>query len=331
MLYEMIVQFLDVLVYSIFIYYISRPIYSRLKGSFKSEMMAAFVSLFILLLPVTVVTMYSIGVASVELINFMSNTEIPYRDAIVAAAAGYSSTLEELSPADLMSIGRSTSMRSVWNIASFLAVGAMGALVHVMLTFIIALYLLVDGRKLRCWLSDNLYPHDKPLTDKYISEVDEDLHKVFSGNILTAFVIALIGALAFILLDAIAPPNLVLPYPLLMGMICGVTSLVPMFGVSLFWVPAALAMAAWAYVNGALTQDLWFIALFTAVSAAVVDWGPNLIFKPHITGRRIHPGLMMLAYLFGPLTFGLAGLFLGPITLVLAVNFVKVVLPDLRK
>ncbi len=331
MMYVMVAEFVDVLVYSVFIYYVSRPVYWRLKGGFKSEMAAAFVSVFILLMPVTFVTMYSIGVASAELANFTADSELPYRDSIVAAAAGYSSALEELGPEDLVGLGQSSDMRSLWDIASYLAVVAMGALVHVMLTFIIALYLLVDGWKLRRWLSGNLYPHEKRLTDRYMSEVDEDLHKVFSGNILTAFVIVLIGAVSFILLDAIAPPNLALPYPLLMGMICGVTSLVPMFGVALFWVPAAFSMAAWSYVNGGLAEDLWFIALFTAVSAVVVDWGPNLLFKPRITGRRIHPGLMMLAYLFGPLAFGIAGLFLGPIVLVLAVNFVKVVLPELRR
>lgn len=113
-------------------------------------------------------------------------------------------------------------------------------------------------------------------------------------------------------------------------MICGITSLVPMIGVALYWIPAAVLLAAWAAVNGRLAADLWYIVLFTASTAVFVDWGPNLVFKPRVTGRHIHPGLMLMAYLLGPAAFGLAGLFLGPMILIVALNYVKIVLPELK-
>ena len=98
----------------------------------------------------------------------------------------------------------------------------------------------------------------------------------------------------------------------------------------MFWVPATIVMIVHAYLSGVLFTDGWFIPVFMFSTAVLVDWGPNLIFKPQITGRHIHPGLMLMAYLLGPIAFGLAGLFIGPIVLVVSLNFVKIVLPEIR-
>jgi len=43
----------------------------------------------------------------------------------------------------------------------------------------------------------------------------------------------------------------------------------------------------------------------------------------------LHVGLVMFAYIFGPLMFGWYGLFLGPILLVVVVHFARLVLPEL--
>jgi hypothetical protein len=43
----------------------------------------------------------------------------------------------------------------------------------------------------------------------------------------------------------------------------------------------------------------------------------------------LHVGMVMFAYIFGPLLFGWYGLFLGPIALVVIVHFARLVLPEL--
>jgi hypothetical protein len=74
---------------------------------------------------------------------------------------------------------------------------------------------------------------------------------------------------------------------------------------------------------------LWFPAVFFAVSLVVVDTIPDLVLRPYVSGRNLHVGLVMLAYIFGPLLFGWYGIFLGPMILVLVVHFVRIVLPEL--
>jgi hypothetical protein len=60
-----------------------------------------------------------------------------------------------------------------------------------------------------------------------------------------------------------------------------------------------------------------------------VDSVPEVLLRPYISGRNLHVGLVLFAYIFGPLLFGWYGLFLGPLIVVLVVEFARVILPEL--
>jgi len=74
---------------------------------------------------------------------------------------------------------------------------------------------------------------------------------------------------------------------------------------------------------------MWFTAAFVAVSFVIVDTIPDLVLRPYVSGRNLHVGAVMIAYTLGPLLFGWYGIFLGPIILVLVINFARHVLPVL--
>ena len=56
---------------------------------------------------------------------------------------------------------------------------------------------------------------------------------------------------------------------------------------------------------------------------------PDVVLRPFISGRNLHVGLVMIAYIVGPAFFGWYGLFLGPLLLVLAIHFVRRILLEL--
>jgi hypothetical protein len=85
-----------------------------------------------------------------------------------------------------------------------------------------------------------------------------------------------------------------------------------------------------AYLNGILFTDWWFILLFLVVVFVVVDFAPDFALRPYISGKHVHAGAMLFAYIFGIAVFGFVGLFLGPMILIIATNFMKIVLPELR-
>ena len=91
--YLMAVNVVDVLVYSVFIYYIARPIYGRLIVHLKSQHLSAFISLFIILLPATLVALYGLGVASMELMNLAQTLNMPYMDEFAEVVEEYDLSL----------------------------------------------------------------------------------------------------------------------------------------------------------------------------------------------------------------------------------------------
>jgi hypothetical protein len=135
-----------------------------------------------------------------------------------------------------------------------------------------------------------------------------------------------VAAVAFNVLNALSPAALGLPYPTLLGLLTGAASLVPVIGIKLVWIPMLAWLAAVAFQAG---SGYWFVAVFGGVAAVVVDFVPDLVVRPYVSGRDLHLGLVMLAYVFGPLIWGWYGIFLGPMVLVPVVHFGRLVLPEL--
>ena len=72
------------------------------------------------------------------------------------------------------------------------------------------------------------------------------------------------------------------------------------------------------------------ILLSVAIIVIFVDWIPDLLVRPYVSGGDMHMGLILLAYVIGPWVFGFCGILLGPIVVVLAVNLCRI-LPEVRK
>jgi predicted PurR-regulated permease PerM len=146
--------------------------------------------------------------------------------------------------------------------------------------------------------------------------------------VLYAIFTAAIGAFTYAALDALSPASVDIPYPVLLGVLTGVGSLVPVIGMKIVYVPVVGYLAVDAYTVGD-PGVLRFPVAFFAVSFVIVDSIPDLMLCPYVSGRNLHVGSVMLAYIFGPLLFGWYGLFLGPLVLVLGFHFARIVLPEL--
>ena len=197
----------------------------------------------------------------------------------------------------------------------------------VVVAFTIAFYLLRDGGRLRSLLENYLDQHSAALDggrlDSYFDAIDADLETVFFGNILNALLIAVIGAVSYSALNLFAPAAFDIPYAVLVGILAGAGSLIPVVGMKIVYVPVIAYLGGLAAMNGAGWD---FVAAFAAVSVVVVDTIPDLALRPWVSGGDLHLGTVMFAYIFGPLVFGWYGLFLGPLVLVLVVHFYDIVL-----
>ena len=325
-------SFVGTFVFGIFIYYATRPVYERIRRRVRPASLAAAISLFALALPVLLLIIYTGAIALQELARAVDRLQ--EMDAVPADLTGIweqiqpyvgASTIAQR-PEELLADPNTELVRdvglSVLQYAGIIGIG----LLHLFVMIAIAFYLLRDDHRLSRYVRRQ-FADDGGVFAAYARAVDRDFNSVFFGNILNALFTGTIAAASYNVLNLVAPPGLEVPYPTLIGLLAGAASLIPVVGMKLVYFP----VAAYLGVETAVADPavLWFPALFFGVSFVVVDTIPDLVLRPYVSGRDLHVGLVMLAYILGPLLFGWYGIFLGPILLVLVVHFVRIVLPEL--
>ncbi|MFB6172268.1 MAG: AI-2E family transporter [Haloarculaceae archaeon] len=320
-------SFVGTFVFGIFIYYATRPVYRRIRRRVTSRSLAAALALFALALPALVLLLYAVAIGLQELGHFANTADLGPLESVIRPYLDLSSIVRD--PSDLL---QNPSVRTTLQSALSSVLDSLGfvgtGLLHVFVMFALAFYLLRDGPRLSRWVRAR-FGDDRDVLTAYGRAVDRDLSKVFSGNILNAVMTGAIGAISYSVLDVFAPAGSAgIPYAALVGLLAGVASLVPVVGMKLVYVPVAAYLFAAAYISGGDAQ-LWFPATFVVVSFVVVDTIPDLVLRPYVSGRNLHVGMVMFAYIFGPLLFGWYGIFLGPVVLVFMVHFARIVLPEL--
>jgi len=288
-------SFIGTFVFGIFIYYSTRPVYKRLKRRVRPPSLAAAVALLALALPAILLMVYTAAIGVQELSNFVNRTDLTQLPAPVQQYVDVSELVRR--PATILDGEADT--RLVQDLVdpalSYVGLIGNGAL-HLFVMIAIAFYLLRDDHKLSRWFRRTFSDADGVL-DTYVTRVDADFNSIFFGNILNA-------------------------------LLTGVASLIPVVGMKLVYFPTTAAVGTEAIVLGD-PGALWFPVVFFLVSLVIVDTIPDLVLRPYVSGRNLHVGMVMLAYIFGPLLFGWYGIFLGPMLLVLVVHFAKIVLPEL--
>jgi predicted PurR-regulated permease PerM len=167
-------------------------------------------------------------------------------------------------------------------------------------------YFQKDGAKIIAWIK-----HLIPLKSSLLQEVSDSFADVsrsaFYGVFLTALAQGLLGGIGFLVVGLPA---------LVWGVVMAFLSMVPVVGTPLVWLPAALVL----FVGGKIWQGV-FLILWGALVVGMVD---NLL-RPYLMRGKaaLHPSIMFFAILGGLSAFGVLGLLLGPLAVVILLAFVR--------
>lgn len=322
----LIYSFIGTFVFGVFIYYATRPVYRRLARVVRPPTLAAAVALIAIALPALLLLAYTVAVGVQELNNFIvaRGLDVAQFEALLGPYVDISAVATD--PQSILSQPDAVEVIQAMLTEASTYLGFFGnAALHLFVMILIAFYLLRDDDRLAAWWTRRFADRDGVM-EAYARRVDRDFSHIFFGNLLNAVLTGVIGAIAYSVLAWLSPAGIVLPYPSLLGLLTGVASLVPIVGIKLVYVPLAAYLG---YQSLAMPGLLWFPLVFVLVSFVIVDVIPDLVLRPYVSGRGLHLGMVMLAYIFGPLLFGWYGLFLGPMLLVLLVHFTALVLPEL--
>lgn len=151
-----------------------------------------------------------------------------------------------------------------------------------------------------------------PLDSIWIGNLINEIMTMIKSNIVASFVAAsiqgTIGGLAFAWLG--------LPAPILWGTIMAFFSVFPFIGSWLVWIPATVTLM--------LAGRIWDAVILIIIGIAVVHPVDNIL-RPAIISSATHLNglLIFIALLGGVQAFGVSGLLLGPVTLILVVGLLK--------
>lgn len=341
--------FLTVIVYAVFVYYIARPIKRLLKRYIKNDTLLVFACMLLLVLPLLLLIGYTLLLALSQLNAVI--TGLGLQSLPAGPLSNMSATVEGIQqeftmehilsgnfsaivPSDLYQAlsGYGGSITAVQQLLVATGSTLVDVVFNVFLMVVIVFYLLRDEARIASWVRSSfpslVEEHDGLLV-KYARAVDEDLEKIFFGNVLSIVFFAIVASIVFSIINVFAPATMAIPYPLLMGMLCGVAALLPVVGMFVVIVPLLLYVLASSLAAGTLFANLAFFGLMVAAILVFVEVLPDFVLRPFMSSGRVHTGLLMFAYILGPVVFGIAGLFIGAIVLVLATHYFRIVAPAL--
>lgn len=199
--------------------------------------------------------------------------------------------------------------------ATFLVSRLAGFAGQTIITFFVLFFLFRDGPIVSEKVA-SLLPLSDEQTQRLFTSVRDSIVANLYGILAVAIVQGLLNGLALTVLGG--------PSPLMLGVLTGFASLVPLVGTALVWVPTAIYMM--------MTGPIWkgiALALWGTVFVGSAD---NIVRPLVVQGRlQIHPLILMFAILGGLDVFGFLGIFIGPMVLSVIVALGGLLRDELRR
>lgn len=152
-------------------------------------------------------------------------------------------------------------------------------------------------------------PIDPDAADEICGVIAEVVRASVNGVVVISLIKGLLAGLALWVLGV--------PSPALWAAVGAIASLIPVVGIALVWVPAALVLWIQGYALKALLLAIW--------GATVLSLIDNILYPILVRGQvQMHTLLVFFSAMGGLAVFGFLGFVLGPVVTTLAVTLIGV-------
>jgi len=185
----------------------------------------------------------------------------------------------------------------LYNQASSWAANIMNFVFSFFMMIIVIFFLLIDQERFISYILD-LSPLPDQQERQLFRRFEEIAKAVLVGNGLCGLLQGILGGVAFILLG--------ISSPILWGGIMAILAFLPILGIGLVLVPAALIL----FLKGSMGAGVFMLFFYVTLSFSV-----EYILKPWMVGERVkmHTLLVFLSILGGLSVYGVLGIIYGPL------------------
>jgi len=203
----------------------------------------------------------------------------------------------------------------VANLAAQAAGFLVQASAELVLTIVVALWTM--NSVLRDWPRiehhlENLLPLNPRHTRALVEEFRDVGRRAFVGSVLSAMVQGVLAGVGFAMFGV--------PQAVTWAALLALLSFVPVIGVPIVWVPAAIWLLSTGHPARAIGLTIWCLVLVMAMNDYVI--------RPRLVGgggsAEAHPLLMLVGLLGGISVFGVAGVIVGPVIVSLFVAAARI-------
>lgn len=294
---------LSLIILGAMIAYIVRPLALKIKPYVKFETLAIFLAMGLLAAPLILILYFTVNqiilVASdvagalpspgntTAVNQTLVNNEVQSLGLLNSAA---SNILDQM--------GKLVAQFMVWLAGQILALIAYlpSLFTDIIILLFSIFYFAKEGDKFVSFIKD-LLPVDETFKKLY-GQVDDILKSIMIVNVISAVILGLLSVILYYLLGY--------PYVLLLGVITAFSEFIPVVGP---WIVYG-ALGVVDILTGNYIRGIAVI-IFGWLIDTVVD----MYIRPRLAGKytEVHPLVFLVGFLFGAITLGLPGLFVGPL------------------
>ncbi len=160
-------------------------------------------------------------------------------------------------------------------------------------------YFVRDGGKCLNFIKDFVPDDSKEFFEKTIESVEDVLRSIFYGHFLTSLIIGIFACIGYSILGY--------PFGIFLGVITGILQLIPIFGPwPIYWALFFIDVLGGNYPRA-------IIVLLFGFFLSTVD----MYIRPALSSHYadVHPLILLIGFLSGPLVYGIVGFIIGPLIL----------------
>lgn len=316
--------FVGTFVLGLFVYYGSRPVHRWLVDRVDSQGLAAALTMLAIVVPALLLLSY-VGIVAVreftkavgEDVIRRAGEYLPIPGSPYLAIQDPLAYLSRINDLDALVQQLSGGLETLGMVTT--------GVVHLTLALSFAFFLLRDGHRAARWFRSEVGDRGS-VPYAYLSAVDADLETVYFGNVVTVLLVTVLAVVVYNGYNLLAPDPVSLPFPTLLALLTGLATFVPLVVGKVVYFPVT-AYLGWQAVQSG--SGMGWVVGFLVTAFLLLDLFPLAVLRPVISGRSLHSGMVLFAYVLGAAYFGWYGLFLGPLLLVVLVQFLNVVFPEL--
>ena len=277
-----------------------RPVANKIKSWVKFESLSILIAMVVVLIPLILLIAY----IATELMAILSgaSSSNSYMD-IHALLSSLSAYLPWSFDVNSISTSINTSIQEIGRfalnyLAKFLS-GLMNITLDLFILVCSVFYFVRDGNDLLEFMRSFVPDDSKDFFDNTVESVKDVLRSIFYGHFLTSVIIGIFAAIGYSLLG--------FPFGIFLGVMTGILQLIPVFGPwPIYWALFFMDLLSGNYPRA-------FTVLFFGFFLSTID----MYIRPALSSHYadIHPLILLVGFLSGPLVYGIVGFIVGPLIL----------------